>query len=128
MSRIIDQERRRDDVLAYYAAQEPLVHMSNRPWSSYSESDYTLEQWHQACLIHQHDGSPISKSQCKLPIRTPSGVVNLNGMFAAAAALAGARTPMNASSEEKTKAARALLKLYSEAGKTPPDSLKQLGS
>lgn len=97
--------------------------MDTKPWASYTESDYTLEQWHRACLIHKHDGPPTSKSQCKLPIRSPSGTVNKNGVFAAAAALAGARTPIKASSEQKAKAARALVRLYSEMDKQPPASL-----
>ncbi len=27
--------------------------VSDRPWGDIEESDYTLEQWHRACLIHR---------------------------------------------------------------------------
>lgn len=102
-----------------------LAHISERPWSDYTEADYTLEQWHNACLIHQHQGPPTSKSQCKLPVKTPNGALNRNGVHAAAAALAGARTELKATPEEKSKAAAALRRYYSELGETPPASLAQ---
>lgn len=104
----------------------PISHFSEEPWNKWTESDYTLEQWHNACLIHQHEGPPTSKSQCKLPIKTPSGVVNKNGVFAAAAALAGARTPMNASANEKKAAAKKLLRQYAQMEADPPESLKKM--
>lgn len=103
-----------------------LMHASNKAWGDFSESDYSIEQWHNACLIHQHEGTATAKTQCKLPIKTPTGVVNKNGVFAAAAALAGARTPINASEEEKTSAAKKLLTLYQSFEKDPPESLKKL--
>src|SRR5262245_50753769 len=102
-----------------------LEHISERPWSAYKESDYTIEQWHAACLIHQHEGSPTAKSQCKLPVKTPNGALNRNGVHAAAAALAGARGGVHASSEEKASAARALRRYYSMLGEDPPSSLMQ---
>jgi hypothetical protein len=107
------------------AAVENILHISERPWSDYTEADYTIEQWHAACLIHLHDGPPTSKSQCKLPVKTPNGALNRNGVHAAAAALAGARSPLKASSEQKAKAASALRRFYSQLEETPPDSLKQ---
>ena len=64
--------------------------VSNRPWGRFLESDYTLQQWYRACLIHLHDGPPTAKSQCKLPVREPDGTLNRNGVHAAAA-LAGDR-------------------------------------
>lgn len=100
--------------------------MDTKSWSSYKESDYTLEQWHKSCLIHQHDGAPSSKSQCKLPVRTPNGAINKNAIFSAAAALAGARTPINAIPEQKEKAARTLIRLYREIDQSPPTSLTKL--
>jgi len=103
-----------------------LSHISEKPWSDYSESDYTLEQWHAACLIHQHDGPPTSKAQCKLPVKTPNGALNRNGVHAAAAALAGARGGVNASSEEKASAARALVRYYGQLDETPPSSISNL--
>jgi hypothetical protein len=102
-----------------------ISHISEKPWSDYTEADYTLEQWHNACLIHLHTGPPTSKSQCKLPVKTPNGALNRNGVHAAAAALAGARSPLKAPPEQKAKAASALRRYYSQLGETPPDSLKQ---
>ena len=72
-------------------------------------------------------GQPKVKAKCALPIRaTPDGAYNINAIHAAAAALAGARGGVSASSESKAKAARKLARLYAEAGQTPPDSLKRM--
>lgn len=105
--------------------ERALSHVSEKLWSDYTKSDYTIEQWHAACLIHLHNGPPTSKSQCKLPVKTPNGALNRNGVHAAAAALAGARSPLKAPPEQKAKAASALRRYYSQLGETPPDSLKQ---
>lgn len=94
------------------------------PWGNYKESDYTPAQWHAACLIHQHDGEPTSKAQCKLPVKTPSGKLNKGGVKAAAAALSGARGGVQASVDDKKKAAGALRGHYKTIGMDPPDSLK----
>lgn len=101
-----------------------VVVVSEKPWSDYTAADYSPEQWHAACLIHQHDGAPTSKGQCKLPVRTPTGTVNRNGVHAAAAALAGARGGVDASDAEKAAAAKALLGLYAKLDEEPPVSLK----
>lgn len=98
-------------------------HLSDKPWSGYTKADYSIEQWHAACLIHQHDGPPTSKDQCKLPVKTPNGAVNKNGVHSAAAALAGARGGVHASSEEKSSAARALIRYYRQMNEDPPPSL-----
>ena len=101
--------------------------VSNKPWSQFKESDYTLEQWHRACLIHLHDGKPTSKEQCKLPVREPDGTLNRNGVHAAAAALAGARGGVKAPPEAKRKAARALVRLYRRVLKEdPPESILRI--
>jgi len=107
---------------------EELLHkqviiLDTKPWSSYSEADYTLQQWHNACLIHLHDGPPTSKAECKLPVKTPNGVVNKNGVFAAAAALAGARSSLKAPDSEKASARKTLIRLYGEMGSPMPPSL-----
>jgi hypothetical protein len=103
-----------------------LQHISEKPWSDYSEADYSLEQWHSACLIHQHTGPPTSKSQCKLPVKTPNGALNRNGVHAAAAALAGARGGVHAASNEKASAARALVRYYGQLSEDPPESVLSL--
>lgn len=100
-----------------------LKHISEKPWGEISEADYTLEQWHNACLIHLHDGPPTSKSQCKLPVKTPSGALNRDGVHTAAGALAGARAPLKAPPDQKAKAAAALRRYYSQLDEKPPESL-----
>jgi hypothetical protein len=100
--------------------------ISNRPWGEIKESDYSLEQWHRACLIHLHSGDPTAKAQCKLPVREPNGTLNRNGVHAAAAALAGARTPLDAPAAQKEAAARALVRFYAELDEAPPESILRL--
>ncbi len=98
--------------------------ISNKPWSQFSESDYTIEQWRRACLIDM-GGDRENKSNFKLPVREPDGAVNRNGVHAAAAALAGARGGVQAPPEQKRKAARALIRLYGELEEEPPESLRR---
>lgn len=100
--------------------------ISNKPWGQFSGSDYSLEQWHRACLIHLHEGAPTSKAQCKLPVKEPDGSLNRNGVHAAAAALAGARGGVDAPPEQKRRAARVLVRLYGELDEEPPDSIRRL--
>lgn len=110
----------------FSSPEKALAHISEQAWSNYTKADYTLEQWHAACLIHIHDGPPTSKSQCKLPVKTPDGALNRNGVHAAAAALAGARGGLKGvSDQERTKAANALKRYYSQLDEEPPDSLAQ---
>ncbi len=101
---------------------------SDRPWGSISESDYQdANTFCAACLIDLNPpGKDKVKSKCKLPIKEPSGAINRNAVHAAAAALAGARGGVQAPSEEKRKAARKLLRLYSEMNEEPPESLRRL--
>ena len=99
------------------------IQVDETPWSNYKESDYSSQQWHTACLIHNHTGPSTAKSQCKLPIKTPNGVVNRHGVFSAAAVLAGSRGGVQATSEQKNAAATALLHIYEQIGAKPPPSL-----
>jgi hypothetical protein len=103
--------------------KEFIEHLSVKPWGDYTKADYSIEQWHKACLIHQHTGAPTSKSQCKLPVKTPNGALNKNGVQAAAAALAGARGGVQASPVEKASAAKSLVTYYHQMGSDPPPSL-----
>lgn len=100
--------------------------VSERPWSQFSQADYTLAQWHRACLIHLHDGPPAAKNQCKLPVREPDGTLNRNGVHAAAAVLAGARGGVQAPPDQKRRAARALVRLYRDLEEEPPESIRRL--
>ncbi len=102
--------------------------ISNRPWGSISESDYKdANAFCAACLIDLNEpGEEKIKSKCKLPVKEPGGALNRNAVHAAAAALAGARTPLKVPPEEKRKAARKLIRLYHEIGDEPPESLRRL--
>lgn len=99
---------------------------STKPWSDFKSADYTPEQWHNACLIHQHEGTPTSKDQCKLPVKTPDGAVNRNAVRAATSALSGARAELQASKAEKAAAAAKLLAYYKEFDDEPPPILTTL--
>jgi len=101
--------------------------VSDRPWSSFTAADYTPEQWRRACLIDTGEGDVDSKSRYKLPVREPGGAINRNGVHAAAAVLAGGRGGVQASAEQKAKAARALVRIYrTDLNEEPPDSLLRL--
>ncbi len=102
---------------------EILEHISEKSWGDYTAADYSVDQWHFACIIHQHDGVPTSKSLCKLPVKTPSGALNRNGVHAAA--LAGARGGVDASPENIASAKKAVARLYAQLDEEPPTSIKQ---
>lgn len=100
--------------------------ISNRAWSTFTEADYTPEQWYEACLIKPVRAEYKAKYQAKLPVREPDGTLNRNGVHAAAAALAGARGGVDATPEEKRQAARKLLRLYQILGEEAPDSIRRM--
>jgi 2'-5' RNA ligase len=100
--------------------------VSTKPWSNFKESDYDDAQWLRACLIDRGSEAGTAKQRGSLPVREPDGTLNKNAIAAAAAALAGARGGVKASTELKTKAARALIRLYGTIEKDPPDSLKSM--
>jgi hypothetical protein len=101
----------------------PSIKVDESPWSNYHESDYSQTQWHNACLIHNHSGGATAKNQCKLPIKTPSGVVNRHGVYAAASVLAGGRGGVDATSAQKDQAAQSLISIYKKMNVKPPPSL-----
>jgi hypothetical protein len=104
-------------------APDSIEHISEKPWSDYTKADYTPEQWHAACLIHFHDGPPTSKEECKLPVKTPNGALNRNGVHAAASVLAGGRGGVNAPADKIAAAKRSIVRLYGELGEKPPPSM-----
>lgn len=106
------------------ASVEAVTAASDKPWSNFSSSDYTIEQWRRACLLKMPGGDPESKSTYKLPVKEPTGALNRNGVHAAAAALAGARGGVDAPAEAKARARAKLRGLYRQLGEEVPDSLK----
>lgn len=101
--------------------------VSEKPWGSISESDYTPEQWRDATLIHLDaaDGQdPLTKSLHKLPVYEPGGALNRGGCHAAASVLGGGRGGVDAPPEAKQAAARTLVGLYrNQLNEDPPESL-----
>jgi HK97 family phage prohead protease len=99
--------------------------VSDKPWSQFTEADYTLEQWRRACLI-SIEGATDTKAGYKLPVREPDGTLNRNAVHAAAGGH-GVGAVTGISAEKKQAAARAIVSLYrSQLGEDPPPSLLQL--
>ncbi len=116
-----------EDGTAVSEAALSLSEVSDTPWSQFSASDYTPEQYRRACLLDTGQGSPDSKDRYKLPVKQPDGTVNRNGVHAAASALAGGRGGVNASADAKKAAARKLVGLYrSQLKEDPPPSLLRM--
>lgn len=98
--------------------------VSDTPWSNFSTSDYTDEQYARACILDRGPDAGTAKQRYSLPVREPSGTVNRNACHAAAAVLGGGRGGVNATAEQKRAAAKKLLALYrGPLGDEPPESL-----
>jgi phage head maturation protease len=96
---------------------------STKPWSDFSESDYTPEQWKAACLVK---GDDDEKGSSKLPVKEPDGTYNVHGIAAASARLNQLK---DVSDEDKKSAAKTLMSLHGKMKKsTPPNVLKVLGA
>lgn len=94
---------------------------SDKPWSQFSEADYTEEQYARACLIDTGKGE--GKQRYALPVREPGGALNRNGCHAAA----GRINQVSASPEKKAAAARKLVGLYrGELDEEPPEGLLKM--
>lgn len=101
--------------------------ISDRPWSDFSESDYTPEQFCRAALIDLNPaGAEKVKANCKLPVLEPSGALNRNACHAAASVLAGGRGGVNAPAEAKRAAARRLIARYRELAEEAPPALRRM--
>lgn len=100
--------------------------ISDKPWSQFSESDYTPEQWRQACLVDTGQGAVDVKSRYKLPVREPDGTLNRNGVHAAAGGH-GLSAVTGIPLDQRRAAAHRLIAAYHEIGEEPPSSLMQMG-
>jgi len=99
------------------------VPISDRPWGSISESDYTPEQFCRAALIDLNPpGEEKVKGLCKLPVREPNGALNRNGVHAAAGRFGQTDAPPAA----KRAAARRLMAAYAELDEEPPESVMMM--
>lgn len=99
--------------------------VSDEPWEG-DASRFSPEQYRSSCLIDTGEGAEDSKDRYKLPVREPGGELSRRGVHAAAAALAGARSDLQASSEQKRSAARKLMGHYNTLGEKPPPSIVRL--
>src|SRR5262245_14379940 len=113
-----------DETMSGETMSGELYFVSDKPWSQWTASDYTPEQWRRSCLVDTGMGDPDSKARYKLPVREPRGALNRNGVHAAAAALAGARGGVHLSSTQRASARRKLRGLYNQIGEEPPESLR----
>jgi hypothetical protein len=92
--------------------------VSDKPWSDFSEADYTPAQWKSACLIVRGDGD--TKDGCSLPVREPDGTLNRNAVHSAAGMLGKVK---DVSDDDRAAAAKKLMSLYSTLGEKPPGTL-----
>jgi hypothetical protein len=100
--------------------------VSNAPWDGSASRFDSTEAYCSACLIDENDSTPKVQAKCHLPVKEPGGTLNRNGVHAAAAALAGARGGVGASSASKKSAARKLRGYYSQLGDPVPPSIKNM--
>jgi hypothetical protein len=101
------------------AVQAAIEFVSDKPWSGFTQSDYSPAQWKSACVMHLAP-EPVPMSNHKLPIKEPGGALNKNGVHAAAARFNQTQGPADA----KAAAKAALRGAYSQIGEEPPDVLK----
>lgn len=96
------------------AAEGERAAVSDKPWSDFSEADYTLEQYRRACLIVRNEGK--TKDDCSLPVREPDGTLNRNAVHAAASRIGQVDAPADVLSAAKDK----LRSLYAQLGEDAP--------
>lgn len=92
--------------------------VSDKPWSDFSQSDYSDDQWYNATAMHTN-GDSRAKSDNKLPYKEPSGAVNRNGVHAAASRFNQTDGPAEAKAAAKAK----LRGAYKQLGEEVPDAL-----
>lgn len=103
---------------------------TDSPWDGAASKYKDTDAYCSACLIDENAaGAKKVENKCHLPVKEPSGAYNKNALRSAAGALQGSRgNTVQASPASKKKAARALLRLMSEAKMTPGDGLKNMAS
>ncbi len=102
-----------------------IMAVSDTPWSNFSDSDYTDDQYARACVYDRGKcsddwTSKPAKERYSLPIREPDGTLNSNGVHAAAGRVGQVKDGCDAA----LSAAKASLRgAYSTLGEDPPDSI-----
>jgi hypothetical protein len=96
--------------------------VSDKPWSQFSDSDYTDAQYARACVLDRGMGAGTAKQRYSLPVREPDGTLNRGGVHAAAGG--HGVSAVHASPQAKKAAAVKLVGLYrSQLKEDPPPSL-----
>lgn len=108
----------RADALAEGHVEEFAEQVSDKPWSDFSQADYSDDQWYRATILHRA-GDSRTKSDNGLPIREPDGTLNRNGVHAAASRFSSTEGPADA----KAAAAAALRGAYDTLGEEPPEAI-----
>jgi hypothetical protein len=103
----------------WMSASSTTTFVSDKPWSGFSQSDYTPAQWKAACCLHRSQ-EVEPKSNHGLPIKEPGGALNRNGVHAAASRFGQTQGP----AEAKAAAKACIRGAYRQIGEEPPDSLK----
>lgn len=102
---------------------------TNKAWDGRASRWPDTASFCDCCAINTNTGDRADWTQdgCKLPYKEPNGDINTNALGAASAALAGARGGLKGvSASDKKKAARELMRGYSEAKMDAPPSLKNM--
>jgi HK97 family phage prohead protease len=101
-----------------------MMAISDAPWSNFSDGDYSDAQYARACLVDRGPDAGTPKQRYSLRVREPSGVINRNGVHAAAGRISQVR---GATAEQIRSAARALVRIYrDDLGEEPPPALLEL--
>lgn len=101
--------------------------MTDKAWSADASQYKDTDAYCAACLIDMNEpGRDKVQGLCKLPIQEPDGTVNSNAVYAAAAALAGARGGVKASPDAKKSAAKKLVSLYKQMKMDAPPSIQNM--
>lgn len=91
--------------------------ITRKPWDG-SPVRFEDDEYQRACLIDRGGDAPV-KERCVLPVLEPNGELS----YAALAYAARKLNQANASEEQKTAAARKLLRYYRLAEMTPPETV-----